>query len=125
MKKDLLVKIQSIVMPARMFIEQHVDLEVIKDIFNIDRQQVWNAYADVVNYVDKVKFHLKNIDFLIFTLSDSLNGVTINTPSGHTVELQLKNQIETLKLLRRALEDIDNDLYRVVVYYEKAVVMIW
>lgn len=124
MKKDLLVKIQSIVMPARMFIEQHVDLEVIKDIFNIDRQQVWNAYADVVNYVDKVKFHLKNIDFLIFTLSDSLNGVTINTPSGHTVELQLKNQIETLKLLRRALEDIDNDLYRVVVYYEKAVVMI-
>ena len=124
MKKDLLAKIQSIVMPARMFIEQHVDLEVIKDIFNIDRQQVWNAYADVVNYVDKVKFHLKNIDFLIFTLSDSLNGVTINTPSGHTVELQLKNQIETLKLLRRALEDIDNDLYRVVVYYEKAVVMI-
>lgn len=125
MKKDLLAKIQSIVMPARMFIEQHVDLEVIKDIFNIDRQQVWNAYADIVNYVDKVKFHLKNIDFLIFTLSDSLNGVTINTPSGHTVELQLKNQIETLKLLRRALEDIDNDLYRVVVYYEKAVVMIW
>ena len=125
MKKDLLAKIQSIVMPARMFIEQHVDLEVIKDIFNIDRQQVWNAYADVVNYVDKVKFHLKNIDFLIFTLSDTLNGVTVNTPSGHTVELQLKNQIETLKLLRRALEDIDNDLYRVVVYYEKAVVMIW
>lgn len=124
MKKDLLAKIQSIVMPARMFIEQHVDLEVIKDIFNIDRQQVWNAYADIVNYVDKVKFHLKNIDFLIFTLSDTLNGVTINTPSGHTVELQLKNQIETLKLLRRALEDIDNDLYRVVVYYEKAVVMI-
>lgn len=124
MKKDLLAKIQSIVMPARMFIEQHVDLEVIKDIFNIDRQQVWNAYADVVNYVDKVKFHLKNIDFLIFTLSDTLNGVTVNTPSGHTVELQLKNQIETLKLLRRALEDIDNDLYRVVVYYEKAVVMI-
>lgn len=125
MKKDLLAKIQSIVMPARMFIEQHVDLEVIKDIFNIDRQQVWNAYADIVNYVDKVKFHLKNIDFLIFTLSDTLNGVTVNTPSGHTVELQLKNQIETLKLLRRALEDIDNDLYRVVVYYEKAVVMIW
>ena len=124
MKKDLLAKIQSIVMPARMFIEQHVDLEVIKDIFNIDRQQVWNAYADIVNYVDKVKFHLKNIDFLIFTLSDTLNGVTVNTPSGHTVELQLKNQIETLKLLRRALEDIDNDLYRVVVYYEKAVVMI-
>ena len=124
MRKDLLSKIQSIVMPARVFVEQHTEIEVIKDIFSVDDQQVWNAYADVVNYIDKVKLHLKNIDFLIFTLSDSLNGITLNTPAGHTVELQLKSQMETLKLLRRALEDIDNDLYRVVIYYEKAVVTI-
>lgn len=119
MSQALRTMIQTLVQEVRKFIEANEPFEVFLNDRSHTSTEVWDEYARIVNYTSVLKSYLTKVDYVIFTLTDAKHGISSNTPKGSQIIQQLNSQIESLKMLRRSLCDIDDGLYRVINYYDK------
>lgn len=110
--------IDKVIREVRAFIEADEPWEVpfngkLSDI------EVMDEYAKFINYDNILTNHMKNLDFLIFTLNQAKMGISSNTPAGQKTLNQLNSHIESLRYLRKALDDINNGHYLVARYFDK------
>lgn len=119
MSEKVLKYIHDAVKEIQLFIEADEPWKVPLNDKSLSEQEVMNEYAKFINYDNILTSHMKTVDYLIFTLSQTKLGITSNTPNGHKVIGQINAQIEILRFLRKTLDDINDGHYLVGKYFEK------
>lgn len=117
---DKVIKyIQDAMHEIQLFIEADEPWKVPLNDKSLSEKEVMNEYAKFINYDNVLTTHMKTVDYLILKLTQTKVGITSNTPSGQKAINQIKAQIEILRCLRKALEDINSGHYLVAKYFER------
>lgn len=119
MSPEMIKQINSVVGKIKKFIEQDEPYEVPSYKELSKYSDFMTAYQEFVNYDNKLTNHLKEVDYLIYYLTDGKSLVSDNTSQGQKIIKSLNAQINTLERLRDCLRRINDQHILVNKYFEK------
>lgn len=120
MNNSLMQKISVIVLKVRTFVEQTQVPQLTVEMFTSSNEEMSAEWKKMVNAVSALKNELRDVDYVLYLLTEAQRGISVNTAEGTAKNRQINAHVESLKILRRCLCDIDDGYYRIMNYFEKA-----
>lgn len=119
MNTQLEEKIKTIYQQAKQFSSTWETPVVIKSTDNYTEKQLWDEYADKINYINTFRQKKKDLDFILTLLVELKGGLHGNTPSEAKRLAQVNMYISSIKQLIQVYDDIENSAWWILNYYNK------
>lgn len=119
MNTQLEEKIRLIYKDAKQFASTYTTPILLKSEDKATAKELWDEYAKQIDYANSFRQKRKDLNFILTLLCECKNGVSANTPSGRSILIQVNNYIENIKQLIKVYDDIENQSWWVLRYYDK------